>query len=188
MAPTAVAEKETTERPAAAPTAPLEKKPRRLLVIIGIVVVLITAQAVITYLLMPKDSGKTDEAAVGNDSSGKASRDRLGKIGDDTVEVPIGDFNCTNSTAGQGMVVHVDFKLAATTQAKHADHLTAQLKKYQGRARQVVNKIVRSSSMTDLNDPNLGTIKRLIREEVNRMLSETLVVEVIISDMRTIQQ
>jgi flotillin len=46
----------------------------------------------------------------------------------------------------------------------------AQVKVHTARIRQAVNKIVRSSSLEELNDPNLGTIKRLVREEINRLL------------------
>ena len=56
------------------------------------------------------------------------------------------------------------------------------------RVREKVNKIVRSSNLDELNDPNLGTIKRLIKEDINRLLRKTYVVEVIITDMRVMEQ
>jgi hypothetical protein len=39
-----------------------------------------------------------------------------------------------------------------------------------------------------MNDPNLGTIKRLIREEINRLLQKTYVIEVVITDVRIMEQ
>jgi hypothetical protein len=56
------------------------------------------------------------------------------------------------------------------------------------RIRQAVNKIVRSSSLEELNDPSLGTIKRLTREEINRLLRKSYVSEVVITDVRIIEQ
>ena len=69
-----------------------------------------------------------------------------------------------------------------------ASSLKQQLEVHSARVRQLVNQIVRRSSLEDLNDPNLSTIKRLIRQEVNRLLRKSYVIEVVISDIRTMEQ
>lgn len=180
--PTATAEREVAEQPKPAPPKP-PKKSGRLLLIGGLVTVMILAQGVITYLLMPKAaSGKPDDP---KDPAAAEQDDATGT--DDSVEVPIGDFNCSNNDT-PGVTIHIDFKLSAVTTSGQAAAFEALLKSHQGRVRQLVNRIVRSSKLVDLNDPALGTIKRLIREEVNRLLRKSYVTEVIISDMRTVEQ
>jgi len=180
MPPAATAE--VAEQPKLAPPKP-PKKSGRLLLIGSLVTVMILAQGVITYLLMPKASaGKGDDL---KDPAAAEQEDAAGP--DDSMEVPMGDFNCTN-TATPGVVIHIDFKLSAVTTSGQGAALEGLLKSHQARVRQVVNRIVRSSKLEDLNDPALGTIKRLIREEVNRLLRKSYVTEVIISDMRTVEQ
>jgi len=102
----------------------------------------------------------------------------------DTAEVILGEFDSSNGTASPGSMVHVSFKIAAVTPASLASVLEQKLKTHQARIRQIVNTIVRSSSLDDLNDPNLATIKRLIREEVNRLLRKSCVNEIVITDVR----
>ncbi|HEY3965761.1 MAG TPA: flagellar basal body-associated FliL family protein, partial [Planctomycetaceae bacterium] len=104
------------------------------------------------------------------------------------AEVTLGDYSFSNSTAVPGIIIHVDFKLSAVATSKMASSLESQLKVHQMRVREKVNKIVRSSNLDELNDPNLGTIKRLIKEDINRLLRKTYVVEVIITDMRVMEQ
>ena len=104
------------------------------------------------------------------------------------AEVTLGDYSFSNSTAVPGIIIHVDFKLSAVATSKMASNLESQLKVHQMRVREKVNKIVRSSNLDELNDPNLGTIKRLIKEDINRLLRKTYVMEVIITDMRVMEQ
>ena len=104
------------------------------------------------------------------------------------AEVPLGDFSFSNGTAAPGMTIHVDFKLSAVATSKQAQSLESQLKLHQGQVREAVNKIVRMSSLEELNDPNLATIKRLIRDDINRVLRKSYVVEVVITDVRTMEQ
>ena len=56
------------------------------------------------------------------------------------------------------------------------------------RVRQAVVKVARSSNREDLEDPNLSTMKRLIREEINKVLRKSFIIEVVISDFRTMEQ
>jgi len=168
------------------------KRPSKLVLIIGLVALIITAQAVITYLLIPKAAATPKDPAAGDKQAAGASGAPVEEVPDvrvaNSAEVSLGDFNCTNSTAAPGVVIHVDFKLYAVTTSQQASQLEQQVKSHQARVRQIVNKIVRSSSLEDLNDPNLGTIKRLVREEINRLLQKSLISEVVISDIRTMEQ
>ncbi len=169
-----------------------KKKPTKILLIAGIVMLVIVVQIVVTMMLLPghKSSGGGDhkseskEHATDEHHGGGEGEAAEGEF----AEVTLGDYSFSNSTAVPGIIIHVDFKLSAVATSKMASSLESQLKVHQMRVREKVNKIVRSSNLDELNDPNLGTIKRLIKEDINRLLRKTYVVEVIITDMRVMEQ
>jgi flagellar basal body-associated protein FliL len=169
-----------------------KKKPTKILVVAGIVMLVIVVQIVVTMMLLPghKSSGGGDhkseskEHATDDHHGGGEGEGAEGEF----AEVTLGDYSFSNSTAVPGIIIHVDFKLSAVATSKMASSLESQLKVHQMRVREKVNKIVRSSNLDELNDPNLGTIKRLIKEDINRLLRKTYVVEVIITDMRVMEQ
>jgi len=187
-----VAEQPKQAETAAPHDAPASKgSPKKWIVIGAIVLIVVIVQVVVTSLLLPghapADSGakheeKEQDHAATNQHHGDAENDG------EFAEVPMGDFSFSNGTAAPGMIIHVDFKLSAVATSKQASSLDAQLKLHQARVRQAVNKIVRMSSLDELNDPNLATIKRLIREDINRLLRKSYVLEVVITDVRTMEQ
>jgi flagellar basal body-associated protein FliL len=182
--------------------------------LIGLLVMVVVAvQAALTYLLLPSghaaaesDEHAEEHAAEADGHGGpapKESHDSHGAHGghgaeashttsvtDDTdmAEVPIGDFGSSNGTAAPGSIMHVDFKLSAVTAGNQAAALEAQLKSRQARVRQIVNRIVRSSNLEELNDPNLATIKRQIREEINRLMRKSYIIEIVVTDVRIMEQ
>jgi len=170
-------------------------KGKKKLLIGGIVLTVIAVQVVVTYLLLPhpaasESSHKPQHEEKAHDHHAPASTHEPEGDGPDgdVAEVSLGDFSFSNGTAAPGIIIHVDFKLAAVASSKQASSLEAQAKVHTARIRQAVNKIVRSSSLEELNDPNLGTIKRLVREEINRLLRKSYVNEVVITDVRIIEQ
>jgi hypothetical protein len=86
------------------------------------------------------------------------------------------------------VITHINFKLTALARSMQASTLESQIVRNQERIREAVNKIVRNSDLDELYDPSLDTIKRLIREEMNEVLGKRLVVDVMINDVRVIQQ
>lgn len=169
---------------ATTPPPALAKKGGRgkLVIVIGIVVLLIVVQVIITWLLMPK----AGEAQTPAPEAKAEEKPVVAEV--DTSEVNLGDFSCTNGKASPGVVLYVDLKMTAITKSSQSSTLDGMLKLHVARVRQIVNKIVRSSSIDDLNDPNLGTIKRLVREEVNRLLRKSLIQEVVVADVRIVEQ
>ena len=164
--------------------------PSRRPVWIGLVVAgVFLVQVAIIYALLPRSdaAARASLPDTQNSSPLPLSIDPDPDPGD-TAEVPVGEFNFSNGTASPGSIVHVDFKISAVTSANLASTLEQRLKSHQARIRQIVNKIVRSASLEELNDPNLGTIKRLMREEVNRLLRKSYVMEIVITDVRVIEQ
>ena len=171
----------------AASPAPKRSSKKKLL-IGALVLMVIVVQAIVTYLLLPgaEKTHKLDEKD--HAAAEPAPEPEVGAIDGDVAEVPVGDFSFSNGTAVPGSIIHVDFKMSAVASAKQASNLEQQFKMRQARIRQAVNKIVRSSNLEELNDPNLGTIKRLIREEINRQLTRSYVIEIVITDIRTMEQ
>ena len=184
-----VAEKTRPEEGAAQDAAASKRKSKKLL-IGGIVLVVVAVQAVVTYVLLPR--GPAAQAASHDEKGGhaeEASDDHdLDIGGTDVAEVRLGDFGFSNGTAAPGSIMHVDFKMSAITSAKQASSLEAQVKVREARIRQAVNRIVRSSNLEELNDPGLTTIKRLARDEINRVLQKSYVIEVVITDFRLMEQ
>ena len=104
------------------------------------------------------------------------------------TEIPIGNgFRCTNSSATEG-TIHIDFKLIALVPSKLAEHFKSKLKDHEFRIRQAVEKVARSNRLEDLNDPTLSKMKRLICEEINKLLHKTYITEVVVSDFTTMEQ
>jgi flagellar basal body-associated protein FliL len=104
------------------------------------------------------------------------------------AKVSLGDFSFSNTTATPGSLMHVDFKVAVMTPSKQASTLEELVKVNTGRIRAALEKIIRGASLAELNDPSLETIKRLIRDDINRLLRKTYVETVVITDVRISEQ
>lgn len=177
-----------SETPPAVPFAKKWGKPLK----IGLILLLVMAVEVgATYMLMPDGSGAAGKPGShdegGHDAPVLAETD-LHASTEETTEVDLGEFTCTNGVAAPGMVIHVDFKLVGIVARTLQTQLEETQKEHEARLRQAVIKVSRSSSLNDLNDPGLGTLKRKIREEINKVLHKSYIIEVVISDFKTIEQ
>jgi flagellar basal body-associated protein FliL len=205
----AEAVKENKDAHAGAPEADAADAPRRRskkpLLIALVVVFVAVGQGVITYFLLPAVSGegthgesaKADpshgETAPKDDHGGHDNHGDHGGHGGShsasaTVEVSVGEFVCSNGSASPGSILHVTCRVFAITAGNQSSTLESQLNAHQARVRQAVAKILRSSNLEELHDPNMGTVKRLIREELNRLMKKSLVMEIVITDIRVIEQ
>lgn len=175
--------------PDVAVTAPAKKGKGNLVMIIGAIVVVVIVQTVLTLLLMPKTGAAKPAEDPAKVAAAKAETDETVEDAEnDTAETTVGDFNCTNNTAAPGVVIHLDFKMASLSSQKHASQLKDLLKSHEARVRQIVGQIVRRSTLEDLNDPNLATIRRLIKEDINRLIRKSLITDVVLIDVRTVEQ
>jgi flagellar basal body-associated protein FliL len=170
--------------PAGAP-----KRKSKKILIGTIVTIVVAVQAVVTWFVLRGHSGQEAGESHAEKGHAEAAADEHDVDGGtDVAEVRLGDFSFSNGTASPGSIMHVDFKLSAVTAAKQASSLEAQVKAREARIRQAVNRIVRSSGLDELNDPGLTTIKRLARDEINRVLQKSYVIEVVITDFRLMEQ
>lgn len=172
--------------PAAAP--PTAKKfGGKRIKLIAIVLVLMTVPAIGAALLLPKGhTTSTGEAAENGHPSEDAHSAEKSTEG--LVEVEIGSFSVTIELE-DGMLWNVSFKLYATVGPAERSHFEeAVTERYKARVRQAVNKVVRRSNINDLRDPQLDLLKRNLKTEVNNVLPERYVREIIVTEIRTMQQ
>jgi flagellar basal body-associated protein FliL len=106
----------------------------------------------------------------------------------ESVEAEIGQFNCSNNQS-DGSVMHVTFRLFATiADGQQTAFKEVVQNRMNARVRQAVGKVIRSSSMEDLDDPDQSVIKRQLKEEINKVLRKSYINEVILVDFRMLQQ
>lgn len=153
--------------------------------VILLLAVVMAGEAGVMYFLVPAPANMTSQG----DEATSQFDDELAEANTATIEVQIDRFNVTNSRAAGDGIVHVTFELFCVVAAdnKHTFSQAANTD-HKARVRQSIVKVARSSSLEDLNDPNLTTIKRLIQEEINKVLSKSYVIEVVISDFTTMEQ
>lgn len=176
----------STEAPLVAPP---PRATRKLLFIGGLVALMVAVPGGVAWLLLRNCGGAAATEAhpeQGETAHRAASTDA--DESDDATEVAIGDFNCSNGTASPGSILHVEFKMSALTTAKRVASLEQLMKTHHARIRGSVNRIVRGSSLEELNDANLFTIRRRLREELNRLFRKNFVAEVVITDFRVVEQ
>ena len=150
------------------------------LIIAGAVAAAMTLEAVVLLVLT---SGQSTPAA-GDTAESAATKEDVA-IGD-YAEEPIGEFKCTNNQ--EESIVHLRFKVDAVVKNSARVSFRDANNARKARVREVIEKIVRSASRDDLNDPNLSTLKRLIKVEVNKVLESTVVIEAVIHDFSMIEQ
>jgi flagellar basal body-associated protein FliL len=145
------------------------------MLLLGVAVVLTAAATGVSMTLLRGDDATDGEEAVD-------------PLVYESVEMEIGTFNCSNNQA-DGSVVHISFRLFATiADGQQAAFEEIVQNRMNARVRQAVGKVVRSSSMEDLDDPDQGVIRRQLKEEINKVLRKSFVNEVILVDFRMLQQ
>lgn len=155
----------------------------KILIVVGAVITAMTLEAVVFLQLTPAPpkpaagEAQSKEELVVKDESAAA----------DTSEEPLGEpFNCTNNQ--EESMMHLRFKVAAVVKVNEAVGFRDTLNLHKNRVRQSVEKIIRSASRDDLNDANLNTLKRLMKEEVNKVLRKSFVIEAVVYDFSMIEQ
>lgn len=105
------------------------------------------------------------------------------------AECELDSYNVTNRQAAADITMQVQFKLVAIVATEqHSSFENLAKTEQKARVREAVEKLIRKASFEDLYDPSLSVIKRLIREEINRVLRQTYVTDVILSEYKTIER
>jgi flagellar FliL protein len=185
---------------------------------IGIVLaVVVGAQCVLAWLLLPSGtSGETDAKHDGKSHSAVALDPAHDDPHAERREVDLGRFSITSIDPASNSTLLIDFHLYGTAIAEPEDHSASEeseghgdghgggkkaegepedktrfgklLKKNKHRFRDQVIVVIRNAQMSDLSDPALGLIKRQILAKTNSLLGEPLLKEVIFSDFAVVQQ
>lgn len=174
------AEETTAPEEAEAP-----KKKSGLVKIVILLVIAMVGEAGL-FLFLGIGSGEPAEAAAAEEAPEPEEED---DGNNDLVEVEIHSFNVTNTRAAPDTIVHIAFKLhglVATDQKDAFDEAANTQNK--ARVREAVERVMRSATLEYLEDPSHSTLKRLLREEVNKVLRQSYIVEVAISDFKTMRQ
>lgn len=128
------------------------------------------------------DAASADAMPVEEDPKTDASEEEL-------VEIEVHSFNVTNTTAAADTVIHISFKVHALLASDQQDEFKEKVNSsHKVRVRESVETIFRSATMEDLSDSSLSTLRRLVREEINRVLRQSYVVSIVFNDYKTIQQ
>lgn len=165
--------------------APPQKKGKKKLIVIAVIVLIVLAQLAVVYFFLLAPGSKQEEKTETVQSALTEGDSALG----DLVEVNIGtDFNCTNGKAHQGAVIHVNFRVVALVSGKEEQSFKDAVKAADARIREAVMIVARQADNEALNDPVLGSIKRLIREQINKILKKSYIRDIVISEYSLIER
>jgi len=168
------------------------KSGKKKLIVVGVIVLIVLAQlAVVYFFLLAPGGSQTKEtpekkAEVEHQTEGSSEVDSaVGSL----VEVNIGtDFNCTNGKAHEGSVIHVNFKVVALVNSKDEVQFKDSIKAADARIKEAVMMVARQADTEALNDPYLGSMKRLIREQINKILRKSYIRDIVISEYSLIER
>jgi flagellar basal body-associated protein FliL len=173
---------------AAAPVAPAAAAKSRFggkrIKIIAILAVLMVVPAVGAAFLLPKGHAASGQSAEHGEHAEDAHSAKI----DNLAEVEIGTFD-SSIELDDGILWYVKFRLHAMVASEASNHFTeAVQEKYKARVKQAVVKVIRMSSINDLRDPQLDLLKRNLKTEINNILPQRYIQEVVVSEIRTMQQ
>ena len=143
----------------------------------ALLLLIMLVEAAGIYVWLPDPSAKDNQ-----DDTQNALKNAGADV--ETVEVLIDEFRTTNSRAAvQGSEINLTFTLAAVvSRDAEFDFKEAVQKNHQYRVHQAVEKVCRSATLQELTDPEISTIKRKIKEEINKVLGTSYIIVIIISD------
>jgi flagellar basal body-associated protein FliL len=154
--------------------------------ILTLVVVAMLGEAGLFLFLGVGASGAADTTSTDGMS---VEEDPKPEDDEELVEVEVHSFSVTNTTAAADTVIHISFKVHALLASDQEDEFKNKVtSSHKVRVRESVETIFRSATMEDLSDSSLSTLKRLAREEINRVLRQSYVVSIVFNDYKTIQQ
>lgn len=154
--------------------------------VVVLLLVVMGVQMAVGYMLLPAPASTSMET---EDDSTDGSSETPDASEVDTVEVDLGSYNPTNSRGPAGSVIHVSFNLTAIVASNNKEDLKKAVQDTHGaRIRAAVIRVIRSSNLEDLNDPDFNVIKRKIRSEINKVLQKTYINEVVLDRIRLMPQ
>jgi len=105
-----------------------------------------------------------------------------------TVEMPLGDYSLTIAQRNSSTALRADFTLAGTVLASDESSFSNLMEKHPARFREIVLYEFRNSEREDLDDPELGLIKRRILERSNKLFGKPILKTLMFPDFSYIEQ
>jgi flagellar FliL protein len=134
----------------------------------------------------PEAAAATVEAALPKPPADL--QDLLQSVENPQTELDLGEFVVSAYQPASNATLRITCHLYGTADAANAAELTELLAAHQNRLRDQVIITLRSSEMTDLNDPGLGLIKRRILETTRQTLGKPLINAVMFSTFTFIEK
>ena len=187
-----MANEQDTPPVAAAPVRPGSGLMGKLL-IAGFMGGVIAVECLLAYLFIPSPD---EVAALAEENMTKKlpaslATDEITAAQDEmknTVEIPLGDYSLTIPQRNSEMALRADFTLAGTVLAADESTFANLMEKHPARFREIVLYEFRNSEREDLDDPELGLIKRRILERSNKLFGKPILKSVMIPDFSYIEQ
>jgi hypothetical protein len=181
-----------TPAPAAAEAAPAPVAAKKSLLggkrvkLIAIIAGVMVLPAVGAALLLPKGHAAAPTEQSGEGGAAHAEESHSSKS-ENVVEVEVGSFS-VSVEPDDAQMWNVSFKLFATVGTDVQGHFADASERFKARLRQAVVKVVRMSSIKDLRDPQLELMKREMKSQLNNVMPEPYIQEVVVSEIRVMQQ
>ena len=106
----------------------------------------------------------------------------------DTREVDLGSYHVVSYNPSTGTSLNIDFALYGIVLAAEEEDFNSLYAVHQKRLNEQVTIVIRGLETTDLTDPGLGLLKRIILEKTNRALGKSLVREAVFSEFSFIER
>ncbi|MCA9042145.1 MAG: flagellar basal body-associated FliL family protein [Planctomycetaceae bacterium] len=163
----------------------------KLIKIGALLAVVLGLQVIVVWWLLSRPAVPATEVTEEETIEGQFDEDNFndGASSVTDAEVVIDSFNCTNTSAIDEGVVHVSFHLSATTSpSNETDFQVAVTQTAERRVKEAVERVARNAPYEDLKDPYLNSIKRQIKDEINKVLRKSYVNEILITEFKIIEQ
>lgn len=100
----------------------------------------------------------------------------------DLAEVELADCRPSNKMAGRFVTYHI--RVLGLVHAEHLTDVESMARARRARLEDAVNVVIRSADPNHLDEPELGTIKRRLKYEVDRIFGdETVIQEIVIPQL-----
>lgn len=142
--------------------------------LITLAILILAGQGVGIYVLMTKSNADEEEVEA--------------PVQVETSEVSLENFNCTNNVAVPGADTNINLFLVVTIADENLSEFTTANGKRPASIRQAVLEVLRSSTQDELQEHKLPTMKRRIKQQINKVLEKDWVEDVVIPEFRTHKQ
>lgn len=154
--------------------------------------VVITVECVMAYFWIPSKEQIAKAARMqaenamqttGLEESVKPSKKEVS-----VVEVDLGDITVTKHDAKTKSTLRIDFHPIGTVLASDQAKFEKLFKQFENRLQDQISSEIRQANTPDLTDPDLGLLKRRIKEKSNALLGKPIIREIFFSEFSIVQQ